>query len=83
MSEVWRHTCEMDIEHFATQSLSVVVAKYWFLLFVVRGRTYVFNLYCNPDQDDWIFDCLLTSMAAVKAEDVRASLLFVSDLKQF
>ena len=26
------------------------------------------------------FDCLLTSMAAVQAEDVRASLLFVGDL---
>ena len=26
------------------------------------------------------FECLLTSMAAVQAEDVRVSLLFVSDL---
>ena len=26
------------------------------------------------------FDCLLTSMAAVQAEDVRASFLFVGDL---
>ena len=30
--------------------------------------------------DDRIFDCLLTSMAAVQAEDVRASFLFVHDL---
>ena len=43
-------------------------------------RTYVFSLYHNSDLDDWIFDCLLTSMAAVQAEDVRASLLFVGDL---
>ena len=34
----------------------------------------------NPDLDDRIFDCLLTSMAAVQAEDIRASLLFVGDL---
>ena len=38
------------------------------------------SLYCNPDRDDRIFDCLLTSMAAVQAEDVRASFLFVGDL---
>ena len=40
---------------------------------------YVFNLFRNPDQDDRIYDCLLTSMAAVQAEDVRASFLFVGD----
>ena len=35
--------------------------------------------YCSPD-DDRIFYCLLASMAAVEAEDVRASFLFVNDL---
>ena len=30
--------------------------------------------------DDLIFDCSLTSMAAIQAEDVRASFLFVGDL---
>ena len=30
--------------------------------------------------DDRIFDCLLASMDAVQAEDVRASFLFVGDL---
>ena len=34
-------TYEMDIEHFANPSLSVVVAKCWFLRFVVRDRTYM------------------------------------------
>ena len=34
----------------------------------------------NPNLDDRIFDCLLSSMAAVQAEDVRASFLFVDDL---
>ena len=33
-----------------------------------------------PDLDDWIFDCLLASMAAVQAEDVHASFLFVGHL---
>ena len=37
-------------------------------------------LYCNPDQDDRIFDCLPTSMAAVQAEDVPASFQFVYEL---
>ena len=38
------------------------------------------SLYHNPDLDDWIFYCLLASMAAVQAEDARASFLFVGDL---
>ena len=38
------------------------------------------SLYCNPDLDDRIFDCLLASMAGMQAEDVRASFLFVGDL---
>ena len=46
----------------------------------VRQNLYVFSLYRNPDLDDRISDCLLTSMAAVQAEDVRASFLFVGDL---
>ena len=46
----------------------------------VRQNLYVFGLYRNPDPDDRIFDCLLTSLAAVQAEDVRASFLFVGDL---
>ena len=67
------------VEHFASPSLSVVVAKCWFLGLVVRNRTYVFSLYINPDLDDRTFDCLLTSMAAVQAKGVRASFLFVGD----
>ena len=46
----------------------------------VRQNFYVYSLYRNPDIDDQIFDCLLASMAAVQAEDVRASFLFVGDL---
>ena len=33
----------------------------------VRQNLYVYSLYRNPDLDDWIFDCLLASMAAVQA----------------
>ena len=40
----------------------------------------MYSPYRNPDLEDWIFDCLLASMAAVLAEDVRASFLIVGDL---
>ena len=46
----------------------------------LRQNFYVYTLDRNPDQDDRIYDCLLTSMAAVQAEDERASFLFVGDL---
>ena len=46
----------------------------------VGQNLYVYSLYRNPDLDDRIFDCLLASMAAVQAEDVRASFLIVGDL---
>ena len=45
-----------------------------------RKHFYLFSLYRDPDLHDWIFSCLLTSMAAAQAEDVRASFLFVGDL---
>ena len=74
-----RHTYEMDMEHFASPSLSVV-PKCCFLGFVVRQNLYVFSLYRNPDLDDRIFDCSQTSISAVQAEDLLASFLFVADL---
>ena len=51
-----------------------------FMVYGVRQNLYVYSLYRNPDLDDRIFDCLPAPMAAVQAEDVRASFLFVSDL---
>ena len=45
----------------------------------VRQNLYAVSLYRNPDLDDRIFDCLLTSITAVQAEDVRASFLFEGD----
>ena len=46
----------------------------------MRQNLYLYSLYYNPDKDDRIFYCLLASMAAVHAEDVHASFLFVGDL---
>ena len=46
----------------------------------VRQDFYVFNLYCNPELDDQIFDCLETSMAAMHDDDVCATFLFLGDL---
>ena len=40
----------------------------------------MFSLYRNIDLDDWIYECLLTAMAAVQAVYVRASLLIMGDL---
>ena len=40
----------------------------------------MFSLYRNPDLDNKIFYCLLTSIAAVQAEDVRGSFLFMAYL---
>ena len=33
--EGWQHACEMVTEQFAKTNLNVVVAKWWFLVFVV------------------------------------------------
>ena len=49
----------------------------------LRQNFYVYSLYRNPHQDDRIYDCLLTSMATVQAEDVRVSFLFVGDLNGY
>ena len=41
------------------------------------------SLYRNPDLNYRVFDCLLASIAAVQAEDVRATFLFMSDLNGY
>ena len=46
----------------------------------MRQNFYMVSLYWNPDLNDLIVDCLLTSMAAVQAEDVHASFLIVGNL---
>ena len=48
--------------------------------YYIRQNLDVFSLSLNPDPAVRIFDCLLASMAAVQAEDIRASFLFVGDL---
>ena len=48
----------------------------------VCGKTnnfYVFSVYRNPDANDSIFDCLLTSLAAIQENDNKAAFLFVGD----
>ena len=54
-----------------------------FMVCGVKQNFYVFSLYRNPDVDGRIYDCLLTSMAAVQAEDVSASIMFVGDLSDY
>ena len=46
----------------------------------MRKNLYVFRLKNTHDQDDPVSDCLLTSMAAMQAEDMHGSFLFVCDL---
>ena len=69
------------MEHFANQSLSVFFCK--MLVFRICGekQNFCVQSLLQPDVDRWIFDCLLTSMAAVQVEDVHASFLFVGDVK--
>ena len=50
-----------------------------FKVCAMRQNLYVYSLYRNPDLDDRIFDCLLASMSAVQADDVRAPFLVVGD----
>ena len=66
--------------YWAFREIKIQCGCYEMLFFRVCGvrqNFYVFSLYRNPDQDDRIFDCLLTSMAAMQAEDVQDSWMFV------
>ena len=80
----WRHTYEMVTEHFANPNLSVVVAKWWFLGFVVWDRTFMCTVFiATLTYSRWLDFWLFTSIngcRAVQVEDVRASFLFVGDL---
>ena len=49
----------------------------------MRWNFSVFSFYRNPNLDDRIIDCSQTSMAAVQAEDVRTSFLYVGDLNYY
>ena len=44
-----------------------------FRVYSASPNLYLFSPYHNPDLNDRILDCSLTSMVAVQAEDVRAS----------
>ena len=42
-----------------------------------HNNFYLFSLYRNPDAADWIFNCLLVSMAAKQKSDRKASYVFI------
>ena len=44
-----------------------------------HNNFYLFSIYQNPDADDGIYECLLTSMASIQENDRKASFLFVGD----
>ena len=69
-------SAETDMKHFTDPNLSVVAAKYCFLDFEVRDRTFI----RNADLHDRMYDCLPTSMAAVLSVELCAYFLFVSDV---
>ena len=78
----WLHTFEMVMEHFASPNFSVVVAKccFFFIVCGMRQNLNVYSLCRYSDLDDRILYYLPASIAAVQADDVRASFLFVGDL---
>ena len=67
--EWWLHTYKMVMEHFKFECGCCEMLV--FRVCVVWQNLYVFSLCRNPDLDDRIFYCLLTSMAAVQTEDIR------------
>ena len=77
----WQHMCEMVLRLLSNPKFECGCCEMLvFRVCSVRQNFYVFSLYRNPDLDDRIFDCLLTSTVAVQAQDVHASFLFVGDL---
>ena len=61
--------------NYECNCLEVLVVK-------VCGRHsnfYLFSIYRNPDANDDIYDCLLSSMAAIQESDRKAAFLFVGD----
>ena len=41
---------------------------------------YIFSVYRNPDLDNSIYDCLLTSMSAIQEADKKSAFVFVGDV---
>ena len=78
--EGWLHTYGWLLSISTTQFECGCCEMLAFRVCGVRQNLNVFSLYRNTDLDDRIFDCLLASMAAVQAEDVLASYLFLGDL---
>ena len=45
----------------------------------MSNNFYIFSLYRNPDLDDSIYDCLLSSMSDIQELDRKSSFIFVGD----
>ena len=63
----WLHTFEMVTEHFANPNLSVVVAKCWFLGFVVWDRTFICLQSLSQPWPRWPDFWLFTSINGCRA----------------
>lgn len=63
----------MDTENLLDQILNYRVGG-------ARQNFCIFSLYGNPGLDERINECLFVSIAAVQADDVCASFLFLGDL---
>ena len=44
-----------------------------------HNNFYICSIYCNPDWDDSIFDCLLMTMAIIQENDAKVSFVFIGD----
>ena len=73
-----------DMEHFANRHLSVVTVKCVVRLWCERELFLCLVLtLTHHDLDDRIYDCSPTSVAAMQAEDMRTSSLFLSNLNGY
>lgn len=66
----------------ASRNRSAVCGCHEVQVMKVCGRLhniYLFSIYRNPDLDDGIFDCLLSSMASIQEADRKASFMFFGD----
>ena len=79
----WMHVCEIDLGHFTNSNLSDCCEMLVYRDSTARLKFYVCSLYRILDLNDRISECLLTSMAAVQAEDVCSSYLFMGDLNDW
>ena len=64
----------------AKTTMNAVAMNSRILNFGITDNFYLISIYWNPDTDISIFDCLLSSKAAVQESDKKKLFLFVGDL---